>query len=66
MLGHGYGRRAQNNAEIRELLAEAGFADCGVYWEAWDYDSNSGTGEFYRSEEEENCLAWVAYLVARK
>lgn len=52
--------------EIRELLAEAGFADSGVYWEEWDYDNNVGTGEFYRSEVEENCLAWVAYVVAQK
>lgn len=61
-----YDWRLWTPREIRELLAEAGFADSGVYWEEWDYDANVGTGNFYRSEKEENCLAWVAYIAARK
>lgn len=52
--------------EIRELLAEAGFRDSGVFWEGWDAKKCEGDGIFLRAEQEENCEAWIVYLAAWK
>lgn len=51
--------------ELRELLAEAGFEDVTVYWEAVDEDGD-GTGEFEPTECEENQESWLVYLSAAK
>jgi hypothetical protein len=50
-------------AELRELLAEAGFSRSMVFWEG-DDDKGGGNGEFLPSEIGENCDAWVAYIAA--
>lgn len=51
--------------EIREILAEAGFSETRVYWEAEDKDGE-GSGRFYRTENAPADLTWLAYLVAVK
>ncbi|MEM6655668.1 MAG: class I SAM-dependent methyltransferase [Planctomycetota bacterium] len=51
--------------EVREMLAEAGFAENHVYWEQEDEDGED-TGEFARQDAAENCDAWVCYIVAVK
>jgi SAM-dependent methyltransferase len=51
--------------ELRELLAEAGFAEVQVWWETVDEDGD-GTGEYGRVEHAENQEAWLVYLVAVK
>jgi len=52
--------------ELREILEDAGFAQVDCYWEGTDEDGESGNGIFTRDERGEYCLAYVAYLVARK
>lgn len=52
-------------AELREILEEAGFSDSIIYWEGTEKDG-TGDGEFYPSEEEENCDSWVTYICALK
>jgi SAM-dependent methyltransferase len=49
--------------EVREVLAEAGFARSTIYWEGDDGDGG-GNGEFTPSDTGEACAAWIAYLVA--
>lgn len=51
--------------EIRELLAEAGFAKSTLYWEGEDEDGE-GNGEFSPDDKGEADLAWIAYIVAEK
>ena len=51
--------------ELRELLAEAGFRRSEVYWEETDEDGD-GTGEFRRTESEENQEGYIAYIVGVK
>lgn len=48
--------------EIREIMEEAGFSKTITYWEGEDEDGE-GDGEFYVSNEEENCESWVTYIV---
>ncbi len=50
--------------ELKEILLEAGFSDVFIYWEK-DDDDGGGSGDFYITAGEENCEAWVAYVVAR-
>ena len=49
--------------ELREILDDAGFSKTLAYWEG-DDDDGSGDGNFYTTEEAENCESWVTYLVA--
>lgn len=51
--------------EVRELLAEAGFRRSEVYWEETD-DDGDGTGEFKRTESEENQEGFIVYIVGVK
>ncbi len=60
-----YDWRQWSIQEIREILEEAGFSNSWLYWEE-DGDDGEGNGEFYPSEEEENCESWVCYIVAQK
>lgn len=60
-----YEWRLWSAPEIRELLAEAGFARSTVYWEGSDEDGD-GNGEFTPDEKGEADLAWIAYIVAEK
>ncbi len=51
--------------EVAEILEEAGFSDVRIYWEG-DGEDGEGDGEFYESQEEENCDSWVAYIIGLK
>jgi len=51
--------------EVRELLAEAGFRRSEVFWEQTD-EEGEGTGEFERTESEENQEGFIAYIVGVK
>ncbi len=63
-----YEWRLWSAAEIREVLAEAGFKKSTVYWEGDDEDDEDGegNGEFTAEEKGEADLAWIAYIVAEK
>lgn len=50
--------------EIRELLAEAGFTSTTIYLEG-DDGKGGGNGDFQPAAVGENCLAWLAYIVAQ-
>jgi hypothetical protein len=52
--------------EIRELLAEAGFARSTVYWQGTDEETGEGNGEFLPAERGDPDPAWIAYIVAEK
>ena len=52
--------------ELRDILLDAGFAKVDCYWEGTDEDGESGNGIFTKEEKGENCLSYVAYLVAQK
>lgn len=58
-----YDWRLWSPAELRDILADAGFKETVFYWEGDDPDGG-GNGEFYPSEEEENCDSWIGYIVA--
>ena len=49
-----YDWRMWTMSELRDILIEAGFSKTVAYWEG-DDDEGGGNGEFYPSEEEENC-----------
>ena len=51
--------------ELRELLAEAGFARSVVYWQGEDEDGEPN-GEFSIVERGEADPAWIAYVAAAK
>ncbi len=61
-----YDWRLWGLTELREILEDAGFARVDCYWEGTDEDGESGNGIFTREEKGENCLSYVAYLVAQK
>jgi SAM-dependent methyltransferase len=52
--------------ELRELLAEAGFARSTVYWEGTDEETDEGDGNFEPRERGEADLAWICYIVAER
>jgi hypothetical protein len=53
-------------AELRELLAEAGFATTTVYWEGTELATNEPNGVFRPREHAEEDPAWIAYIVAAR
>jgi hypothetical protein len=53
-------------AELRDLLADAGFADTTVYWEGTESGTDEPNGIFRPRRHAEEDPAWVAYLVARR
>ncbi|MHC4471302.1 MAG: class I SAM-dependent methyltransferase [Planctomycetota bacterium] len=61
-----YDWRLWSMAELKDLLLEAGFTRVDAYWEGTDEDGVSGNGEFTEDLKGENCLSWIAYLVATK
>jgi len=60
-----YNWRMWTVMEMRDLLEEVGFKTTHSYWEEDDED-DEGNGEFYLSEDEENCDSWVTYIAAVK
>jgi hypothetical protein len=58
-----YDWRMWSVPELREILEEAGFSQTFCYWEDDDEDGD-GSGEYYRSEDEENCESYVVYLAS--
>jgi hypothetical protein len=52
--------------ELREALADAGFAATSVWWEGTDEETGEGDGEYTPQESAEADDAWVAYVVAVK
>ena len=52
-------------AEVRELLAEAGFRESHVYWETTDEDGED-TGEYERVTDADSDESWISYLIAVK
>lgn len=51
--------------ELREALSAVGFASSGVYWETVN-DDGEGTGEYVRTESQENQEGWLVYVVGIK
>ncbi len=62
---YSYDWRLWTLPELRELLAEAGFARSVVYWQGEDED-NEPNGEFAIVERGEADPAWIAYVAAAK
>lgn len=60
-----YDWRLWTLAELRELLAEAGFSKSTVYWEGTDEDGE-GTDLYEPVERGEADPAWIAYLVSER
>jgi hypothetical protein len=52
--------------EIREILAEAGFGRTTVYWQGWDEDEETGSGEFYPVECADPDAGWICYIAAER
>jgi SAM-dependent methyltransferase len=51
--------------ELRELLAEAGFASSEVYWEGTDQETGEANGIFHPRERAPDDPAWICYIAAR-
>ncbi len=60
-----YDWRMWGFAELREILDDAGFSQTIAYWEGDDNDGG-GNGEFFPTEEIDNCDGWVGYIAALK
>jgi hypothetical protein len=58
-----YDWRLWSLAELRELLAEAGFRASEVYWEGTDSRTGKGNDVFTRRERADDDPAWIAYIV---
>lgn len=58
-----YDWRLWTIAELREILADAGFSSSMVFWEG-DDNKGGGNGIYSPTEIGENCDAWVAYIAA--
>ena len=52
--------------ELRDLLAEAGFAGSSVYWEGTERGTLEPNGVFRQREHADEDPAWITYLVARR
>ena len=59
-----YDWRLWSLPELRDLLGEAGFARCEVYWEGTDRRTGRGNDVYRRRDRAEPDLAWIAYLIA--
>lgn len=53
-------------AEVRELLAEAGFTRSYVYWEGTDHRDGEGNGVYTKATSAPSDPSWVCYIVAVK
>jgi len=57
-----YDWRLWSLPELRDLMLEAGFTSAQCYWEGDDGDGE-GNGIFTETNEAENEISWIAYLV---
>lgn len=57
-----YDWRMWSVREITEIMEEAGFSKVVTFWEGTDEDGD-GDGNFFESQEEENCESWVTYIL---
>jgi cyclopropane fatty-acyl-phospholipid synthase-like methyltransferase len=53
-------------AELRDVLADAGFSRSTVYWEGTVLETNEPNGIFHPRAHADEDPAWVAYLVAER
>lgn len=60
-----YDWRVWHLNELRDLLAEAGFAQIDVHWEGIAEDGE-GDGQFLKTARAENEQSWIAYMAAWK
>lgn len=60
-----YHWRMWSLAEIREILAEAGFSKSTVYWEG-DNKNGGGNGVFKPVTKGEACYSFIDYIIAEK
>lgn len=58
-----YHWRLWNLAELRDILADAGFTKTTVYWEG-DDGKGGGDGVFKPATVGDACASWIAYIVA--
>lgn len=61
-----YQWRLWSIAEVRELLAEAGFSASEVFWEGTEVDTDEGNGVYRRCTSAPSDPAWVSYVVGIK
>jgi SAM-dependent methyltransferase len=61
-----YDWRLWTIGELRDLLAEAGFAASTVYWEGTELATNQPNGTFRPRAHAAEDPAWIAYVVAAK
>ena len=52
--------------ELQEVMAEAGFRDRHILWEATDLKTNTGNGVFRRVTKGDADASWIAYVVGSK
>jgi SAM-dependent methyltransferase len=57
-----YDWRLWSIPELRDLLAEAGFAKSEVYWEGTDRETGEGNDVFSPRERAPDDPAWIAYI----
>ena len=51
--------------ELKDVLVDAGFKQVDTYFEGTDEKGTGGDGIFRKHARGENCLSWIAYLVAQ-
>lgn len=58
-----YDWRMWDARELQDILEDAGFSKCIIYWEGVDKDG-TGNGVFKKTAKAENCESWVTYICA--
>ncbi len=61
---YSYRWRLWGAAEIRDVLAEAGFASTHMYLQAFDPDTDEALDEYVCTDECEDHACWLGYVVA--
>lgn len=61
-----YDWRLWTPQELIEILKEVGFSSADVFWEGWDEENETGTGNFKKTRKAENMAGWIAYLTGVK
>jgi SAM-dependent methyltransferase len=58
-----YDWRMWDARELQDILEDAGFSKCHIYWEGVDKDG-TGNGSFKKATKADNCESWVTYICA--